>query len=111
MSASAEYPLEIEVNDHFIVLYELDGYPIDTQKARRLFLQPGQGSTDQKRDSRSDSWLKQFATKAVRISLNQVRQPNSVWRKSMPIKIICSAYGFHFRETYRKFDRENLPLL
>ena len=43
MAATAEYPFEIEVQDHFIVLYELDGYPIDTQKARRLFLQPGQG--------------------------------------------------------------------
>ena len=28
----------------------------------------------------------------------------------MPITMICSAYGFHFRETYRKFDRENRPL-
>ena len=57
MSAAAEYPLEIEVKDHFIVLYELDGYPIDTQKATRLFLQPGHGFKDQNRDSRSDPWL------------------------------------------------------
>ena len=28
----------------------------------------------------------------------------------MPITMICSAYGFHFRETYRKFDRENRTL-
>ena len=57
MAATAEYPFEIEVQDHLIVLHELDGYPIDTQKARRLFLQPGQGFTDQDRDSRSDPWL------------------------------------------------------
>ena len=57
MSAAAEYPLEIEVKDHFIVLYELDGYPIDTQKATRLFLQPGQGFKDQNRDSRNHPWL------------------------------------------------------
>ena len=66
VSAAAEYPIEIEVKEHLIVLYELDGYPIDTQKARRLFLQPGQGFTDRNRDSRSDPWLKQFVTKAVR---------------------------------------------
>ena len=28
----------------------------------------------------------------------------------MPITMVCSAYGFHFRETYRKFDRENRSL-
>ena len=42
VSAASEYPLEIEVNDHFVILYELDGYPIDTIKARRLYLQPGE---------------------------------------------------------------------
>ena len=42
ISAASEYPLEIEVNDHFVILYELDGYPIDTIKARRLYLQPGE---------------------------------------------------------------------
>ena len=42
MSAASEYPLEIEINDHFVILYELDGYPVDTLKARRLYLQPGE---------------------------------------------------------------------
>ena len=34
--------MEVEVNDHYIILYELDGYPVDVQKARRLYLQPGE---------------------------------------------------------------------
>jgi len=42
VSAASEYPLEIEINDHFVILYELDGYPVDTIKARRLYLQPGE---------------------------------------------------------------------
>ena len=39
---ASEYPLEVEVNDHFIILYELDGYPVDVQKSRRLYLQSGE---------------------------------------------------------------------
>lgn len=39
---ASEYPLEVEVNDHYIILYELDGYPVDVQKSRRLYLQSGE---------------------------------------------------------------------
>ena len=42
VSATAEYAVEIEISDHEITLYELDGYPIDVKTAKRLYLQPGE---------------------------------------------------------------------
>ena len=56
---SSEYPLEVEVNDHYIILYELDGYPVDTQKTRRLYLQSGETAKIglEQIDTKSDSYF------------------------------------------------------
>ena len=56
---SSEYPLEVEVNDHYIILYELDGYPVDTQKSRRLYLQSGETAKIglEQIDKKSDSYF------------------------------------------------------
>ena len=56
---SSEYPLEVEVNDHYIILYELDGYPVDTQKTRRLYLQSGETAKIglEQIDTNSDSYF------------------------------------------------------
>ena len=39
---SSEYGVEIELDDHFIIVHELDAYPVRTPRARKLFLQPGE---------------------------------------------------------------------
>ena len=39
---SAEYPIEIEFTDHTLTLIELDGFPVNSVTARKLFLQPGE---------------------------------------------------------------------
>ena len=56
---SSEYPLEVEVNDHYIILYELDGYPVDIQKTRRLYLQSGETAKIglEQIDKKSDSYF------------------------------------------------------
>ena len=51
--------MEVEVNDHYIILYELDGYPVDTQKTRRLYLQSGETAKIglEQIDTKSDSYF------------------------------------------------------
>ena len=40
--ASADYPMELELDSHRMILVELDGFPVTPVAARRLFLQPGE---------------------------------------------------------------------
>lgn len=39
---SSEYGVEIELDSHFMILNELDAYPVKPTRARRIFLQPGE---------------------------------------------------------------------
>lgn len=39
---SSEYGVEMELDDHFIIAHEVDGYPVTPTRARRIFLQPGE---------------------------------------------------------------------
>ena len=40
--ASADYPMELELDSHKMILIEMDGFPVTPVAARRLFLQPGE---------------------------------------------------------------------
>ena len=40
--SSIEFGVEVEVASHKLDLLELDGYPVDTISARRLYLNPGE---------------------------------------------------------------------
>ena len=40
--ASSDYPMELELDSHKMILIELDGFPVTPVAARRLFLQPGE---------------------------------------------------------------------
>ena len=40
--ASADYPMELELDSHRMILLEIDGFPVTPVAARRLFLQPGE---------------------------------------------------------------------
>ena len=40
--ASADYPIELELDSHRFHLFELDGFRVKETVARRLFLQPGE---------------------------------------------------------------------
>ena len=42
VTAAAEYPFEFSIDEHYLHVHELDGFPINTMKSDALILNPGE---------------------------------------------------------------------